>query len=116
MLALQELPAATQFAHVDPPFDTERRTMKIATRRVTVSHDQGLHLRPCMAIVNLVNKYRAKVMVRKGSDAVEAASMLGLLTLAAAHGTELVLSATGAESQEALDAVAGLFANGFQEC
>ena len=79
MLALREPPTATQFAHVDPPFDTERRTMRIATRRVTVSHDQGLHLRPCMAIVNLVSKYRAKVMVRRGAEAVEAAGAIGAL-------------------------------------
>jgi phosphocarrier protein len=54
-------------------------------------------------------------MVRKGAQSVDAASILELLTLAASHGTELVLSATGVESQEALDAVAGLFANGFQD-
>jgi len=114
VLALQELSTTSQFDDVEPPFDVEERTMKIATRRVRVSHEQGLHLRPCMAIVSLASKYRAKVMIRRGSQAVEAASILDLLTLAVSHGAELVLSATGAESQEALDALARLFANGFQ--
>lgn len=43
-------------------------------------------------------------------------SILELLTLAASPGTELVLSATGADSQEALDAVASLFASDLQAC
>jgi len=55
------------------------------------------------------------VVVHKGAQSVDAASILELLTLAASHGTELVLSATGAESQEVLDAVAGLFDGGFQD-
>lgn len=116
MLALQELSTTSQFDDVEPPFDVEERTMKIATRRVRVSHEQGLHLRPCMAIVSLASKYRAKVLIRRGSQVVDAASILDLLTLTASHGTELVLSATGTESQEALDALARLFANNFQAC
>jgi phosphotransferase system HPr (HPr) family protein len=63
-----------------------------------------------------VGKYLADVIVKKGSQSVSAASILGLLSLAVTPGTELVLSATGAEAQEALDAVAGLFASDFQAC
>jgi len=47
---------------------------------------------------------------RSGGQAVDAGSMLELLSLAATGGTELVLSASGPEAWEALEAVAGLFA------
>jgi phosphocarrier protein HPr len=84
------------------------------TRTVKVTHELGLHLRPCSAIVSTVGKHRANVTVQRGNQSVSAASILELLSLAASPGTELVLSATGAEAQEALDAVAGLFASDCQ--
>ena len=42
--------------------------------------------------------------------AVNADSIFDLLSLAATRGTELILSATGPDAQEALDAVVRLFA------
>jgi len=39
---------------------------------------------------------------------------LGLLSLAAHSGTELVLSATGPEAEDALDAVVSLFREKFE--
>ncbi|MCY2994938.1 MAG: HPr family phosphocarrier protein [Planctomycetota bacterium] len=80
-------------------------------RTVRVSHVQGLHLRPCSAIVSEVRKHRAQVMVRNGGRTANAASIFDLLSLAAPQGTELVLSALGAEAGEALEAVAGLLAD-----
>lgn len=115
MIAVQESSMRSQFHAAEAATDMEGRPPRAATRRVKVTQPHGLHLRPCLAIVNTVGRHRANVMVRKGAQSVDAASILELLTLAASHGTELVLSATGVESQEALDAVAGLFANGFQD-
>lgn len=79
------------------------------TRTVTVSNEDGLHTRPCVAIVKTVSKHRAKVTVQKGTQFVDARSVIDLLSLAAPQGTELVLSATGADAEEALAAVVGLF-------
>lgn len=114
MLALQKIPRISQFDTVEAATGTECRPPKTATRGVTVTQPNGLHLRPCSAIVSTVGKHQASVTVQKGSQSVSAASIFELLSLAASPGTELVLSATGAESQEVLDAVAGLFANDFQ--
>lgn len=87
-----------------------------AIRTLSVRTKHGLHLRPCSAIVTAVGQYQARVTVQKGSESVNADSMLGLLSLAACAGTELLLSASGAEAQEALEAVAELFASDFLEC
>jgi len=111
MLAVQNVPAKSTFAAV---VGASRGGQ--ATRTVTVNHELGLHLRPCSAIVSTVGKHQAEVFVRKVSQSVNAASILGLLSLDAAPGTELVLTATGAEAQQALDAVTGLFASDFPEC
>jgi phosphocarrier protein HPr len=55
-----------------------------------------------------VSRHQANVTVRKGTQSVDAGSVMDLLSLAATQGTELVLSATGAEAEEALEAVVGL--------
>lgn len=79
-----------------------------ATRTVLVTNRHGLHMRICSAIVKAMGKYRANVTIRKGSQAVNAASMFDLLLLAAPQGTELVLSARGPEAEVALEVVAGV--------
>lgn len=81
------------------------------TRTVTVTNTEGLHARPCVAIVKTVSQHRAHVTIQKGTQSVDAASVMDLLSLAATQGTELVLSATGAEAAQALQAVVGLFDN-----
>jgi phosphocarrier protein HPr len=86
--------------------------VETSTRTVRVTHQHGLHLRPCSAIVNTVNRHRARVLVQHGNQSANAASIFDLLSLGAAAGTELVLSATGAEAEEAVEAVAELFDSG----
>jgi phosphocarrier protein HPr len=78
------------------------------SRIVHITDPQGLHLRPCSAIARTVGRYQAVVTVQKGSQAVAAASIFGLLSLAAAVGTRLVVSATGPDAREALQAVVEL--------
>ena len=84
-----------------------------ATRKVVVISRHGLHVRPCLAIVNTVNRHQANVTVQKGSQMVDATNMLGLISLGASQGTELVLSATGPQAENALDALVGLFSSQF---
>ncbi len=79
------------------------------TRTVTVTNVDGLHTRPCVAIVKTVSRHQAHVTIQKGTQSVDAASVMDLLSLAATQGTELVLTATGAEAERTLEAVAGLF-------
>ncbi len=84
-------------------------------RTLTVSNPLGLHVRPCLAIVNTVRQFKAVVKIRNGKQAADATSMLQLMTLAATEGTELVVSAKGPEAEQALEALNELFATGFNE-
>jgi phosphotransferase system HPr (HPr) family protein len=81
-------------------------------RTVFVTNPQGLHMRVCSEIVRRLQRYRARVTVRKGDQAEDAASILGLMTLAAECGTKLVLFATGPEAEEALQAICLLLGDG----
>ena len=83
------------------------------SRTVVVTNSDGLHARPCSAIVNTVGRYRANVTVQKANKVVDASSVLDLMTLAATQGTELVISATGPEAAEVLEALVRAFADEF---
>lgn len=84
-----------------------------ASRTVVVNNRHGLHARPCSAIVDTVDRYRAQVTVQKDSQTANGASVLDLLGLAASQGTELKLAATGPDAMDVLEALVGLFAGEF---
>lgn len=86
-----------------------------AKSTIVVTNPQGLHVRPCLAIINTVRQFKAVVKIRNGKQAADATSMLQLMTLAAAQGTELVVSAKGPEAEKALAALTELFATGFDQ-
>jgi len=79
------------------------------TRAVTVTNRHGLHARPCVAIVKTVQKYDAQVTIHRNGQIADAASILELMSLGAAQGTELILSAKGRQSEEVIEALAQLF-------
>ena len=85
----------------------------IQSKTVVVTNRDGIHARPTMAIVNAVGKYRARVTIRKGDQAGDASSAIDVLSLGATQGTELVLSATGPDASQVLEALDRLFAQEF---
>ena len=86
-------------------------------RRVIVVNRLGLHARAAAKLVRTAGSFRSSVrLVRAdGAGAADAKSILSVLVLAAARGTELRVEASGADEREALDAVCALFEQGFGE-
>lgn len=76
---------------------------------VFVHNDHGLHLRCASDIANLAMKFNAVVKLSKGRRTVNAKSMLEILTLSAAPGAKLTLSAKGDDAQQAIDAITAFF-------
>jgi phosphocarrier protein HPr len=88
----------------------------VATRTVTVVNHEGVHLRAATLLGNLARRFDATISVAKGNLVVDAKSTpLHLLALGADHGEDLVLKATGDDAEEALAALAELFAACFPE-
>jgi phosphocarrier protein HPr len=78
----------------------------VPERRVTVAIAEGLHARPAALFVKLAGEQPVPVTVRKdGGDPVAANSILAVMTLGAAAGDEVVLSADGDGADAALDAL-----------
>ncbi|MET7998135.1 HPr family phosphocarrier protein [Amycolatopsis sp. NPDC005232] len=80
-------------------------------KRVTVASKVGLHARPAALVAKAAAAQPVAVTIAKaGGDAVAAGSVLNLMTLAAAFGDEVVISAEGEGADAAIDAVAELVA------
>ncbi|SMP40074.1 phosphocarrier protein [Neorhodopirellula lusitana] len=76
---------------------------------------QGLHARPADLLVRCADGFESEIHLQKGSERVDCRSILSLLTLGATAGTELTLTARGADASVALAAVIELFEKGFHE-
>ena len=82
---------------------------------VTVSNKMGLHARPAAVLVQTVSKFSSYVKILKDDFEVDAKSIMGVMTLAAAPGCELKFVAEGSDENEVLEAVEQLFNGGFGE-
>jgi phosphocarrier protein len=82
---------------------------------VTVVNPLGLHARAAARFVRLASRFKSQVRVTRGSRTMDGKSILGLLLLAAARGSELTISADGPDEAEALEALCALAARGFED-
>lgn len=85
------------------------------SRKVKIVNRLGIHARPASLLVKTAGRYDADVSIEKNGSRVSAKSMMGLLTLEASHGTELLLTACGSDAEQVLDELEALFASGFDE-
>ena len=88
---------------------------KIVVYELVIENQSGLHARPAAAFVKTANRFRAEITVTKDGDSVNGKSIMGLLTLAAARGTTLVIEAEGEDAAEAVDAIQSLVEGNFNE-
>uniref|UniRef100_A0AAU2ADD3 Phosphocarrier protein HPr n=1 Tax=Streptomyces sp. NBC_00093 TaxID=2975649 RepID=A0AAU2ADD3_9ACTN len=80
-------------------------------RRVTIGSASGLHARPAVLFTQAAAACAADVKVTKGDRTVNAASVLGVMSLAVGQGDEVLLSAEGPDADRALDELVGLLAS-----
>ena len=84
-------------------------------RKVLIDNRLGLHARAAAKFVRLAEVFESEVWVIHNGIRVSGVSILGLMMLAAAPGTELTLEAQGVDSGEVLDALVKLIGNKFDE-
>ena len=75
--------------------------MKLS-KKVRVTNPQGLHARPASIFVKIANKFESEIKVTKEDQTVNGKSIMGLLMLAAEQGSEVELTATGRDAEQAL--------------
>ena len=87
----------------------------MSEREVSITNRLGLHARAAAKFVHLATRFRAQVRVGRGGRVVDGKSIMGVLLLAAAHGSSITISADGADEHEALNALCELVQRGFGE-
>jgi len=87
----------------------------VIEREVEIVNRLGLHARAAAKLVHLAGKYDSHISLSMNGEEVDAKSILGILLLAAAQGSQVVVKCEGDDEQEAMTAVAGLIANRFEE-
>jgi phosphocarrier protein len=84
-------------------------------RNLDIINEKGLHARAAAKFVQTVEKFDATVKVTRSGETVGGDSIMGLLMLSAAPGTQIHVEATGREAAEVMKALSELVANRFGE-
>jgi phosphocarrier protein len=87
----------------------------VIERTLHIKNKLGLHARAAVKFVNTANRFMADIRVLKDGSAIDGKSILGILTLAATQGTDIVIRLAGADEVAAAQALAELIDNRFGE-
>jgi phosphocarrier protein HPr len=82
---------------------------------VTIINQRGLHARAAAKFVKTTETFEAQVGVTRNGQTVSGRSIMGLMMLAAAPGTEINITADGPQASDALEALKTLVEEGFGE-
>ncbi|MCT4576983.1 MULTISPECIES: HPr family phosphocarrier protein [Donghicola] len=84
-------------------------------RTFPIINVKGLHARASAKFVEVVEQFDARAEVAHNGMSTSGDSIMGLLMLAAAHGTSIDVETTGPQSTELADALEALVADRFGE-
>jgi phosphocarrier protein len=84
-------------------------------KTITIQNRAGIHARPAAMLVQTTKDFRCSIYFEKDTDRINAKSIMGIITLGAAYGTEIKIIAEGEGEQAAVDALVRLFESKFEE-
>ena len=76
---------------------------------VIVRNKHGLHMRAAGQLCAIASKFASKIQLTKNRKRIDAKSMLDIMSLSAAPGSKLTITATGDDATQALAAVQDFF-------
>lgn len=89
--------------------------MTLARGAFMVKNKLGLHARAAAKLTQLASRFPCDVLVTNGGQSVNAKSVMGLLLLCGAKGTELAVEANGEGAEDAVRAIGELIEARFGE-
>ena len=84
-------------------------------RVVKVINRAGIHARPSALLVQTTKNFTSSIFIEKGMDRINAKSIMGIITLGAAYGTELKIIAEGEDEEAVIETLVKLFESKFEE-
>jgi phosphocarrier protein len=88
---------------------------KELSKQVTIVNELGLHARAAAKIARIAENGKAKLWIVKDGEKVDASSVIDILTLACARGTQITILADSESDIPVLNAVKELVESGFGE-
>ena len=82
---------------------------------LTINNRLGLHARAATRLVNCAAGFDSEIRISRGSRSVNGKSIMGVLTLAAARGTDLTIDVEGPDEAAAYEAIRDLIETRFGE-
>jgi len=77
--------------------------MKTIEKKLIIRDTEGLHVRPASFFVQIAQKFKSNIIVKKGKKAVDGKSIMGMMTLALAKGSEIRITAQGEDAEKAIE-------------
>jgi phosphocarrier protein len=87
----------------------------VTAHQVKVVNTLGLHARAAAKFVGVAARFQSQIRVTRGQRTMDGKSILGLLLLAAARGSELTITAEGPDEADAIAALVSLVERGFED-
>jgi len=87
----------------------------MASKELTISNKLGIHARPAAQFVKTASKFDADIRVEKDGEEVNGKSIMGLMMLAAGHGSVVNVIVEGTDAEDALKALEDLVKRNFEE-
>jgi len=87
----------------------------VISRTYIIKNKFGLHARPSASFVQTASRYRSEIKVEKDGQVADGKSIMDLMMLAAAPGTNITINAQGEDALEALEALGTLIEGCFGE-
>ncbi|CAN5280446.1 HPr family phosphocarrier protein [soil metagenome] len=84
-------------------------------REVQIENKLGLHARPAAEVVKTAAKFESDITICRDDLEVNGKSIMGVMMLAAEHGSRITLRADGPDEEQAVDALSELIASKFRE-
>ncbi len=84
-------------------------------REVVIVNKLGLHARAAAKFVTLESGFASQITLKRGKREVNGKSIMGVMMLAAGEGTVVEICAEGDDAGEALDKLATLIEERFDE-
>ena len=85
-------------------------------REASIVNKLGLHARASARLTQLAGQFKSDIWVARNGKRVNAKSIMGVMMLAAAKGTSIVIETDGPDEEAAMtaltDLIAGLFGEG----
>jgi phosphocarrier protein len=81
----------------------------------TIKNKTGIHARPASVFVQTASKFKSKVQIAAKGKKVDAKSILMIMSMGLSNGTEITISADGADEADAVKTLVDLVDSKFGE-